>query len=160
MRSIITMVAAGLVCVACGSSGDTTGHCMLAPHCGYELKAQVSASLADIDGATVTACWNDRCFSGVVLAGKDYVHIDGNPHWSAEISFTGADSGVALVATWTPWTGGDLHNGDTYKLDVTDAQGATLFSNRETVTYGVARACGSSCPYLSQELGAADAGTD
>lgn len=159
MRSTVAMLALGVACVACGSPGDTTGHCMAAPPCGYALSAQVSAPLADIDGATVTACWNDTCFAGVVPAGKDYVHIDG-PRWFAEISFTGAGSGVALVATWTPWTGGDLHNGDTYKLDVTDAQGAPLFSHTGTITYGVARACGSSCPYLSQDLGAEDAGAD
>ena len=161
MRSI-SLIAMAAVCAACGSSGGDDKCRTAYVSCGYTLLARLSASLTELGGASVTACRNDQCFTGSLASGARTVRVtDANASWYADVSFSETAGAVTFSATWSPQTDSDLHDGDRYRLEITDAHGNQLLGYSEVVaTYTVTSACGTTCRYAVDDCSAADAGTD
>jgi hypothetical protein len=160
--AILTIVAT-LASQSCslGHGCDTSG-------CGPAawIKADLPAPQERLQGATLTVCHNDVCRSGLIafsppLIADSFVGVtlpDPTPSPDAEV-VAPVEAGVGghtadvqeLFVRWLPLRTGPLQNGDVYRVNVTDKQGAVILALSETVSaYDVQHPNGESCEPICQ----------
>jgi hypothetical protein len=110
------------------------------------LNARLAATPAKLDGATITACWQQMCATASLpaLTGQDAAYfamqadgIDANGWLETD------DNGVYVEVTVNPL--GTVDNGDSYRLLVVDASGQTLLDRQAIATYTIFQPNGPDC---------------
>ncbi len=155
VRSILSFLVLGLVCPSCGPSGTGARCAMALGDGGLHLSARLGMSPAEVASATATACWNGVCKSGMTASSGGTAQLAGAGRWIASVDLDAADTDVELQAGWGFSNGGAdvLHDGDRYRLTLTDAQGFTFFRYDKPIGYVDDDTCAGVLRHREVDLG-------
>ncbi|MCL2778667.1 MAG: hypothetical protein FWD73_11735 [Polyangiaceae bacterium] len=110
------------------------------------LNAHLAAAPAELDGAAVTACWQQMCATASLPTltgqGAAYFAMQGDGI-RANGLLESDGNGVYVEVTVSPL--GTVANGDSYRLSVVDASGQTLLNGQAIATYTILQPNGPDC---------------
>ncbi|MCL2723918.1 MAG: hypothetical protein FWD69_05715 [Polyangiaceae bacterium] len=149
---LVSHVVLAVIVNGCAGAEDETtnnGRVCTDIGCAYAstLDARIAASPAELDGATVTACWRETCASALLPAFDEhgvaaFVMVADGVFGQGTIEDDGDDTMHVQIALEPP---ADLVDGDLYRLRVIDAGGRILLDGQKTTTYVITHPNGPEC---------------